>query len=198
MDPNLVMNRLGRLARLDTSVFDEVRDDLNETLPAVVITLISSLLAGIGAWLWWEIIPSVSVSKAFFDTVIIGSVFTAVMYGVAAAVIYVVLVQMYRVPVDLFSLVRTLGYASVPLALSVFMFIPVIFPLFTMLPIALLLVSMIYAVQSASNADPAQVVIASIIGLAAMILVLGLIATSTTPGDAVMGAGPFGVLIDLN
>ena len=198
MDPNVVMTRLSRLARLDTSVFDEVRDDLNETWSAVAITFASCLLAGLGAWLWWVIVPNVSVSKPFFNTVIIGTVFTTVMYGVAAAVIYVVLVQMYRVPVDLFSLVRTLGYASIPLALSFFMFIPVIYPLFTLLPIALLLVSMIYAVQSASNADPAQVVVASIIGLAVMVLILGLIATSTSPGDAVMGAGPFGVLIDLN
>ena len=27
MDPNVIMNRLIRLAKLDTTVFDEVRDD---------------------------------------------------------------------------------------------------------------------------------------------------------------------------
>ena len=45
MDPNVVINRLVRLAKLDTTVFDEVRDDANELIPAIVITVVSALLA---------------------------------------------------------------------------------------------------------------------------------------------------------
>jgi hypothetical protein len=198
MDPNVVLNRLARLARFDTSVFDEVRDDPNETISAVVIAIASALLAGIGAWLWYAVVPTVSPQRVFVNTVIIGSVFTALMYGVAALVAYVVLVQIYKVPVDLFSLVRTLGYAAAPLALSVLMFVPIIFPLFSLMPIALLLVMMIYAVQSASDAEPGQVVVASVVGLGVMVLVLGLIATSASVTDAPMGAGQFGILFDLN
>ena len=56
MDPNVILGRVLRLARLDTSVFDEVRDDQNETIPAVIIAAISALLAGIGSFLWWKVV----------------------------------------------------------------------------------------------------------------------------------------------
>lgn len=201
MDPNVVMNRLGRLARLDTTVFDEVRDDQNETVPALIIAAVSALLAGFGAFLWWKVVPNISSdpNNLFVNTVILGTIFMIAMYGVAALVAYVVLAQMYKTQVDLVTLVRTMGYAALPLALSVLMFIPIIWPLFALLPLALLLVTMIYAIQSASGADSTQVVFAAIIGLAAMIVVLGLIALSAQDGvDAPMGAGIFGALFDFN
>jgi len=56
MDPNVILNRVLRLARLDTSVFDEVRDDQNETVPAVIIAAISAFLAGLGSFLWWKVV----------------------------------------------------------------------------------------------------------------------------------------------
>ena len=54
MDPNVVLNRLMRLARLDTTVFEEVRDDANETIPAIVIAVASCFLSGLGLFLWWR------------------------------------------------------------------------------------------------------------------------------------------------
>lgn len=202
MDPNVVFNRLGRLARLDTTVFDEVRDDQNETVPALIIAVISALLAGFGAFLWWKVVPPDTFPEPdglFINTVILGTIFMIAMLGVAALVAYVVLAQMYKVQVDLLTLVRTMGYAALPLSISVLMFIPIIWPLFALIPLALLLVTMIYAIQSASGADSTQVVFAAIIGLAVFILVLGLIALSGNAlQDAPMGAGIFGVLFDFN
>jgi glycerol uptake facilitator-like aquaporin len=200
MDPNVILNRVLRLARLDTSVFDEVRDDQNETIPAIVIAVVSAFLAGLGAFLWWKVVPDISSDpdNLFLNVFLLGSIFMAAMYGVAALVAYVVLAQMYKVQVDLLSLIRVMGYGSIPLALSVLMFIPIVWPVFSLLPIALLLVMVIYAVQSASGADSNQVVISSTIGIAVMILVLGLIAISGTSfSDAPMGAGQFGILFDL-
>lgn len=200
MDPNVILNRVLRLARLDTSVFDEVRDDQNETIPAIVIAVVSSFLAGLGAFLWWKVVPDISSDpdNLFLNVFLLGSIFMAAMYGVAALVVYVVLAQMYKVQVDLLSLIRVMGYGSIPLALSIVMFIPIVWPLFSLLPLALLLVMVIYAVQSASGADSSQVVISSTIGIAVMIVVLGLIAVSGTSfSDAPMGAGQFGVLFDL-
>ena len=37
MDVNSLMQRLRRLAMLDTTVFDEVRGDANSTIPAIVV-----------------------------------------------------------------------------------------------------------------------------------------------------------------
>ena len=51
MDPNVILNKILRLARLDTTVFDEVRDDVNELIPAMIVAAVSALLAGLGATL---------------------------------------------------------------------------------------------------------------------------------------------------
>lgn len=198
MDPNVVINRLVRLAKLDTTVFDEVRDDANELIPAIVITVVSALLAGLGALLFWSVVASGTPDRVFVNQVIFGSIFMAVMYGVAALVVYVVMVQMFKVQVELQTLVRTMGYASFPLAACILMFIPILWPVFAIVPLALLLVTTIYAVQSATSAQSNQVVIASLIGFAVFVLVLGVIATTSDSGKAPMGAGLFGIISDWN
>ena len=53
MDVNSLMQRLRRLATLDTTVFDEVRTDASSTVPAMVVAAVSMLLFGLGGWLWW-------------------------------------------------------------------------------------------------------------------------------------------------
>ena len=198
MDPNVVINRLVRLAKLDTTVFDEVRDDANELIPAIVITVVSALLAGLGALLFWSVVASGTPDRVFVNQVIFGTIFMAVMYGVAALVVYVVMVQMFKVQVELQTLVRTMGYASFPLAACILMFIPILWPVFAIVPLALLLVTTIYAVQSATSAQSNQVVIASLIGFAVFVLVLGVIATTSDSGKAPMGAGLFGIISDWN
>jgi hypothetical protein len=201
VDFNVVLNRLMRLARLDTTVFDEVRDDQNELIPAVIVAVVCSFLAGLGAFLCSSIVPSIDLDDAFLDQLILGSIFLAVMYGVAALIVYVVLAQLYKVQVDLYAIVRTMGYAALPLALSLLMFIPGIFPVFALVPLALLFVMMIYAVQSATGADSQQVVISVLVGFTVMVLVLGFIATSTSSDTSVkapIGAGEFGTIFDLN
>ncbi len=198
MDPNVVINRLVRLAKLDTTVFDEVRDDANELIPAIVITVVSALLAGLGALLFWSVVASGTPDRVFVNQVIFGSIFMAVMYGVAVLVVYVVMVQMFKVQVELYALARTMGYASFPLAACILMFIPILWPVFAIVPLALLLVTTIYAVQSATSAESNQVVIASLIGFAVFVLVLGVIATTSDSGKAPMGAGLFGIISDWN
>lgn len=201
LDPNLILNRVMRLARLDTTVFDEVRDDQRETLPAVIVAVVAAFLAGLGAFLWTQIVPDNTYGKldnSFVNQFILGSIFLAVMYGVAALVAYVVLAQMYKVQADLQAIIRTMGYAAIPLAASLLMLLPIVFPVFAIVPMAALFVMMIYALQSATGADSNQVVMSALIGFAVMVLVCGLIAVSTDLGKAPMGAGIFGILFDLN
>lgn len=196
MDLQNTLNRLLRLAQLDTSVFDEVRDDPNETIPALVLAAIASVLAGLGATLWWQAIPDFEPDSLILNTLVLGSVFLFGMYLVAGLVIYVVLAQLYRVTADLQALLRTLGYAATPLALSVLMFLSVIYPVFAIVPLALVLTMMFYAVQSATGADSKQVAVSAIVGFTVMVLVLGIIALASDQRDAPMGAGLFGILLD--
>ncbi len=196
MDVQTTLNRLLRLAQLDTSVFDEVRDDPNETIPALVLAAVGSVLAGLGATLWWQVIADSEPDSLILNTLILGSLFLFGMYLVAGLVIYVVLAQLYRVNADLQALLRTLGYAAAPLALSVLMFLSVIYPVFAIVPLALVLAMMFYAVQSATGADSKQVAVSSIIGFTVMVLVLGIISLASDFPDAPMGAGLFGILLD--
>lgn len=199
MDPNKVLNHVLRLARLDTSVFEEVRDDVAELIPALVVAAISCLLAGLGAWMYWEVAVDRSTEAAFLNAFILGSVFLAAMYAVMVLVVYVVLVQIYKASADLTALFRTMGYAAVPISLSLLMFIPVLWPVFALVPLALLFVMSIYATQAATGADSKQVVMACTAGLTVMVVVLGIIALKMADvPDVPIGAGVFGTLIDLS
>ena len=200
MDPNVIVNRIVRLAKLDTTVFDEVRDDARELIPALIIAGIACLLASLGAMLWWSTVPAGDFTPdgLVVNTLILGTIFTAAMYGVAALIIYVVMAQMFKVTVDLQALIRTMGYAAFPLALCLLQLIPILWPVFALVPLALLFVMMIYAVQSATAADSTQVVMATTIGFTVMVLVLGVIATSGSLPDAPIGSGIFGIITDGN
>ena len=192
MDPNLILNKILRLARLDTTVFDEVRDDANELIPAMIVAGVSALLAGLGATLFYEFNFDYRPEKPWLNTFILGGVFMAALYLVWVLIAYVIIVQVYKASADLQSLLRTMGYAAVPLALSVLMFIPVLYPVFAIVPLALLFVMSIYAVQAVTNADSTQVVIANTAGFSVMVLVLSIVAFSSD--TTVMGAGLFSIL----
>lgn len=195
MDPNLILNRVLRLARLDTTVFDEVRDDANELIPAMIVAAVASLLAGLGATLFFTFNFDNGPENVWLNTFILGGIFMAALYFVWILIAYVVIVQVYRASADLQSLIRTMGYGAAPLALSVLMFIPVLYPVLAIVPLALLFVMSIYAVQSVTNADSTQVVMANTAGFAVMVLVLSMVAFS---GDSsIIGAGIFSILYEI-
>lgn len=195
LNPRLVLERLLRLARLDTGVFDEVRDDERELAPALIVAAASCLLAGFGSWMYWEV-RAPAPDGAFVNAFLLGSIFLAAMYAAAVLIVYVVMVQFFRVHVDLPPLARAMGYAASPLALSALMLVPVLHPLLALMPVALLLVAMIYAVQSATHAEPKQVVAACFIGFGVMVLVLGVVAYSSSGPGVPIGAGQFGLYGD--
>ena len=194
MDPNAILNKILRLARLDTTVFDEVRDDANELIPAMIVAGVASLLAGLGATLWWLFLWENQPDSLWLNAFILGSVFLAALYLVWVLVTYVILVQVYKASADLQSLLRTMGYGAAPLALCVLMFIPVLWPVFAIVPLALLFVMSIYATQSVTNADSTQVVIANLAGMTVLVLVLTIVAFSGD--DTRIGAGLFATLYE--
>ncbi len=195
MDPNLILNRLLRLAKLDTTVFDEVRDDANELIPAMIVAGVASLLAGLGATLFWLFNWEFEPDNVWLNVFILGGIFMAALYLVWVLIAYVVVVQVYKASADLQSLIRTMGYAAAPLALSLLMFIPVLYPVFAIVPIVLTFVLAIYAVQSVTNADSTQVVMANLAGLAVFVLVLSIVAFSSD--ETIIGAGLFSILTEI-
>jgi hypothetical protein len=183
MDPNVIVNRITRLARLDTTVFDEVRDDEREIGPALIVVVLSALLAGIGAILWLLFVKPEGLDldwgNAIVNILLLGTIFTLVLWGVWVAVTYVVLVQLYHQQLDIQALLRTMGYGAFPLALSLLMFIPGLSFGIAVAALVLWFVMSIYAVQAATNASSNEVVMSSAIGFIVFAVVLALIARST-------------------
>ena len=73
MDPQVIVDRLVRLVRLDTTVFEEARDDLAGTIPALVIAVISFFLCGLGGWFWWLTQGYGDKAKVFWQSALLGS-----------------------------------------------------------------------------------------------------------------------------
>ncbi len=183
MDPNAVLDRVMRLARLDTTVFDEVKDDLNETISAVVLVAIASLIAGIGVWLWLLVdVPSgadVDFGNVLVNVLLLGTIFSVVLWAIWVAVTYVVLVQVYKETVDFQTLLRPMGYAAIPLVITVFMVLSGIALAIAVVAMGLWLVFAIYATQAASNASSDRVVVATLAGFAVYCIVMAFLANQT-------------------
>jgi hypothetical protein len=183
MDPNAVLDRVMRLARLDTTVFDEVKDDLNETIPAVAIVAIASLIAGIGVWLWLLVdLPdgySVDFGNLLVNVWLLGTIFSVVLWAAWVAVTYVVLVQVYKETVDFQTLLRPMGYAAIPLVLTVFMVISGVALAIGIVAMGLWFVFAIYATQAASNASSDRVVVSTLAGFAVYCVVMAFLGSQT-------------------
>jgi len=169
-----LVNRLVRLARLDTTVFDEVRLDASATVPSVIVAVVATFLAGFGGWLWWVMSSDFDTGsgQVLIKSAILGSIFAIAMWVVWVLLVYVILTQVFRAQADVQQLVRTMGMAAAPLGLTILMFIPGI-----SFGIALASVSRFFALstmaaQAATNAAPAKVLVASIAGFAVWAIVL--------------------------
>lgn len=180
LDLGILVERMQRLIRLDTTVFDEVRQDPAATVPAVAVLVISTFLAGIGGWLWWVIEDRGETGKLLIQSVVLGSLFSIALWVVWLLIAWVILTQVFREDADWQQMLRTMGMAAAPLALTVAMFIPGI-------DLGVGLASLVFffglttiAVQSTTTADPAKVLVASVVGFAVWAIVLGLLVTEDT------------------
>lgn len=192
MDVNSLMQRLRRLATLDTTVFDEVRGDSASTIPAVVVALVSTLLFGIGGWLWWMFQDLPDSGDIFLKSVILGSLFSAGLWIAWIGIAYVILTQMFRARADFQELLRVMGFAAAPLALGVLMFIPAIEFGLGLAVVALFFGTSVLATRAATDAAPGQVLVASAAGFAVWAIVLTLLVSDDNvfaPGIFVFDVG---------
>ncbi|MCH8949371.1 MAG: hypothetical protein IIB87_03210 [Chloroflexi bacterium] len=178
LDFAILADRLRRLLLLDTSVFDEVRQDPAATLPAVFVVITSTVLAGIGGWLWWLTQGFPDGGQVLFESVVLGSIFSVALWIVWLLVAYVILTQIFREDADWQQMLRTMGMAAAPLSLSVLMFIPGISFGVGLASVALFFGLTTIAIQSTTAAGPAHVLIANLAGFAIWAIVLGLLVTS--------------------
>ena len=181
LDLAILADRLLRLARLDTSVFDEVRQDPAATIPAVLVLTVATLLSGIGGWLWWLIRDYGNASEIFYKSLLLGSILSIALWIVWLLVAWVILTQVFREDADWHQMLRTMGMASAPLGLSVLLFVPGVDFGIGLASIALFFGLTTIAIQATTAAGPARVLVANAAGFVLWAVVLGLMSTADSP-----------------
>ena len=180
MDFEVIISRISRLTRLDTTVFDEVRMDPTATASSFVVAAAGAFAAGLGGWLWWIQEAEFDGAKVFVQSVVLGSLFAIGLWIVWLFVAYVLLTQVFRERADLQQLIRTMGMAAAPLGLSLLLLIPGINFGIGLASIALFFGLSNIAIQSVTTAEPAKVLTANAAGFAVWAIVLTLLVDNRT------------------
>ena len=102
-----------------------------------------------------------------------------VLWAAWVAVTYVVLVQVYKENVDFQTLLRPMGYAAIPLVITIFMVLSGIALAIGIVAMGLWFVFAIYATQAASNASSDRVVVATLAGFGVYCVVMAFLASQT-------------------
>jgi hypothetical protein len=117
---------LRRLVALDLAVFEDLRYDESATVPALVIAAGSTLLLGLGGWLWWFLSGFGDLAAVFAKSVVLGSAFSVALWLAWLLVVYAVIQRLSGTIVQVDQLVRAAGFAAAPLALGLLMVVPAI------------------------------------------------------------------------
>jgi cation transport ATPase len=167
MPTETILTRIQRAMMLDARAYEEARDDATFTPYAVAAAVIAVFLAAIGAWLWAETVLDFTPDGWFVDTVILGFIFTVVLFLVGAGVMYVVLTQLLREEIpsmDGFLRVALLGHIGY--AVSLLVFIPEIGFAFGILAVAFVYFDTIFGIRAAyPNTGMFNVALAVTIGV---------------------------------
>jgi len=189
MPTEQIITRIRRAFMQDYSVYEEVRDDAGYTVYGVASAAIAVLLAAIGAWLWAETVAEHTPDGWFVDTVILGTLFTAVLFAIGIGVMYLVLTRLLNETVpSLDGFFRVAALAHVSYAAALLIFIPEIGFAFGLLAVAFVYFDTIMGVRAAYPAVSAwNAVVAVTAGVAVWAIVLPLISGS----DNAYVTGPF-------
>ena len=192
-DVGAAAERIRRLARFDTTVFDEVRDEPGQTLPAVAIVLAGVLLAALGGWLWlWIEFDRLDTGRIIIREFLIGTIFAVLMWAVWVLIAELVLVQAYGLQVSRWALMRCMGYAAAPAALMLLVLIRSLSFGIGLVALAAWWALSGHAIRAAvPTATPAQVSVANLAGFALFTLVLSVLAhqAGMAPGVFVHAGG---------
>jgi hypothetical protein len=176
----LAFDRVVRLFRLDLSVLDQVRDDASATVPSVVTAAAAMFLAGLGAFLW-SAVEFEFDGEFFWKSALLGTVFAMALWFVWVGVTYSLITQVMKGHTDIQRLVRAMGLATAPMALSILMFIPEV-----SFGIGLVAAAMTFSVTSlavvgSADLPPGKSFAANAAGFAVWALVLPIIISSDNP-----------------
>jgi hypothetical protein len=182
------MGWLGRLVRLDYTVFEELRSDRSATPTALIIVLACGILGGIGTWLWalqHDNFTGLDVMEVFLKAIIIGSIVQTGVWFAWVYITYMLAARVFGSQVLFAELTRVMGFAFAPVSLSILVAIaPLAIPL-GLLAFGIALIVTTAAVEEVSEIEPRQAQIATLAGFAVFLIFMGAFAN-------VMEVGTFG------
>jgi hypothetical protein len=193
---------LGRLARLDLTVFEEIRSSPPATTGAVAVVFGASVMAGIGTWLWAVQWSGIEATDVFIRSLVIGSVLQTLAWFIWVYIVFLVLVRAYGARTDFAELIRTMGFAFSPMALSILIAVAGFSVPFGVISIASTVLLNFFAMQAASNAEPRQALLADLAGFTVFAVVMGVLANigevSAGGGARIGGIAPGLFFFDLD
>ncbi len=170
------MGWLGRIARLDFTVFDDLRSDRSATPIAVLVVLAASVVAGIGTLIWalqHDEFGGIDMMEVLLKAVIIGSVVQTAVWFAWVYITYMLAARVFGSAASIGELTRVMGFAFAPVALSVLIAIAPLAVPFGLLAFGLTLMLTTAAVERAAEIEPRQAMLSTLGGFAVFLMFMG-------------------------
>ncbi|MBM3141069.1 MAG: hypothetical protein FJZ92_12900 [Chloroflexi bacterium] len=164
-----------------------MRVDRDATLPAVGVAACSTVLLGLGGWLWWVTSGLGDARAVFLKSVIIGSTFSLMLWLVWLLIVYVLMERLARTQVRVDELVRAAGFAAAPLGLGVLMVVPPISFGVGLVAVGAWLLFTQSAIERVSGISGGVPILANAAGFAAWAVGMALLSNGAHP----LAPGPF-------
>jgi hypothetical protein len=181
-DFNTLFQRIGRLVRLDTSVFGEVYADRSATIPVAVYAAVVFLISGLGGLIYIasrfefdvydELLDRHSAAEFFLLSVILGTVFALVMWAAWSFITTFLLNQLGRANADLLGVARVIGLALGPLVLAILLFFDDGFLSISWIALGAVVTLAVIGILEAIDVRPGHAWLATLAGFAVFVIVL--------------------------
>jgi hypothetical protein len=168
-------NWLLRLAKLDLTVFDDVKDDVSATVPTLAVAVVASFLSGLGSWLWWTFEDLPDSGQVLIKSTILGSILQLGVWFLWVYIAAMILSRGLGVAADLNRIIRTMALAFAPMAIAVLMLIAFLAIPFGVIAVGATFLLSYAALQSATDAQPQKVMLANLVGFIVFAVVLGIL-----------------------
>lgn len=171
---NGMINRMLRAALLDKDFYKEVEADPSLNQEALLVVVAVSVIGGIGSFL--GLLFAGRIGAALL-ALIVGSGIGVVNYYLWGYVTHFIGTNMFAGDATADELLRMLGYATAPLLLGAFGFIPCLGSILAIAGAIWSLVAGFYAVREALDLDTTETLITVFLGWLAMMIISALINT---------------------
>jgi hypothetical protein len=192
IDVPTVTGWVGRVLRFEFAAFDEIREEPSATMPAVLIVLAGSAIAGIGSWVWAMQADGVDTFDVMTRSLLVGSMVQTAVWFLWVYLVHQILTRGYGHALGIPELIRTMGLAFSPIVFSLFIAVTVLAIPFGMVSLGMVFLFSNIAIQQTSGADLRETTMANVTGFVAFAVVMGMFANVAEVGS-VGGVAP-GVL----